>query len=146
VIAGIVVAAVVMMVVEFANGRVFYPGFAEQAVAKDREAARAAEGADALRLRREAMREVMANAPTGALLVVVIGWALGSFAGGFAAALISRRPPLARGLVLGSMLMLLGVLNNLMLPPPVWFWLLTFIAFVPAALAGSKVASAAMAR
>ena len=37
VIAGFVVASVVMMCVEQANAHVFYPGFAEQAAAKDKE-------------------------------------------------------------------------------------------------------------
>lgn len=124
VIAGFVAAGVVMMLVESFNGRVLYP-----------ELGRAAEGlAD-----REAIRALLASAPMGALLVVILGWTLGSLVGGFLATWIARSDAAVRALVLGGLLTLAGVANNFMLPPPTWFWIPTLLVFLPAAYAGARL-------
>ena len=147
VIAGFVVASAVMMCVEQANAHVFYPGFAERAAATDKEIISEAEASgvapdsrEVLVCRREAVREILASAPVGALLVVAFGWVLGSVPGGFVAAWIGGRAPVVHGLVLGGLLTLAGIANNLMLPPPVWFWIATMIVFVPAAYVGARLA------
>jgi hypothetical protein len=46
-----------------------------------------------------------------------------------------------RGLVLGALLTWVGVANNLMLPPPLWFWVTTLVVLPPAAALGSRVAA-----
>jgi hypothetical protein len=147
VIAGFVVASVIMMINETANARVFYPDFARQAEAKDKEITQQAvqQGVDAnssevLKQRREAVREILANAPLGALLVVVFGWAISSVAGGFFAAWIVGRSPITHGVVLGVLLTLAGIANNLMIPPPAWFWVLTIVVFLPATFMGARLA------
>jgi hypothetical protein len=123
VIAGFVAASAVMMVVESINGHVLFP-----------ELGKMAEGVTD----PEKIRAIMANAPVAALVVVIFGWALGSVAGGFLTTLISKKP---RGpaLVLGILLTLAGIGNNLMLPPPVWFWIATLVVFLPAAYLGSRL-------
>ena len=125
VIAGFVAASVVMLVLETVNGRVLYP-----------ELAKLAEG----QTDREVIRGILASAPVGAFLVVVIGWVLGSLAGGFLAAWIGRNAPVAHALVLGGLLTLAGIANNLMLPPPGWFWFLTLIVFLPTTYLGARLA------
>jgi hypothetical protein len=126
VIAGFVTASVIMMVVETANGKLLYP-----------ELGKRAEGVTD----REELRAIMASAPVGALVVVLVGWALGSVAGGYLATLISGKPPYGHALVLGVLLTLAGVANNLMLPPPLWFWIATFAVFLPATFAGARLVS-----
>jgi hypothetical protein len=150
VIIGFMVASAIMMIVETANTRVLYPDLAALAASTDAQvvhdmqaSAPAGAAPDARELalrRREALRGMMASAPTGALLVVVAGWILGSVAGAFAAAWIGRCRPIAHGLVLGVLLMLAGIANNLMLPPPAWFWIVTFIVFLPATYLGARLA------
>ena len=125
VIVGFVAASVVMMLMEMLNGHVLYP-----------ELGKAAEGMTD----REAIRDLLASAPSGAFLVVLFGWVLGSLVGGFLAAWIGSNAPLAHALVLGGLLTLAGVANNLMLPPPIWFWILSIVVFLPAACAGSRLA------
>ena len=122
VIAGFVAASVIMMIVETVNGRVLYP-----------ELGKRAEGMTD----RKQIMMLMASAPLGSLIVVLFGWALGSVAGGFLTTLISRRPPAWHALALGVLLTLAGVANNLMLPPPLWFWIATFAVFLPAAYLGA---------
>jgi hypothetical protein len=125
VVAGFVVASVVMMVVETVNGRFLYP-----------ELGKLAKGMTD----REAIRNLLTDAPVGAFLVVILGWVLGSLAGGCAAAWIGRRAPLGHALVLGGFLTLAGIANNLMVPPPLWFWIAGPVVLIPATYAGALLA------
>lgn len=124
VIAGFVAASAVMIVVESVNGRLLYP-----------ELHKSAEGVTD----RQEIKAIMASAPVGALAVVIFGWALGSVAGGFLATLIGRKAPVGHALALGGLLTLAGVANNLMLPPPLWFWIATFVVFLPATYVGARL-------
>jgi len=124
VITGFIAASAVMMVVETINGRILYP-----------ELGKGAEGLTD----REQIRALMASAPVGAFVVVLIGWALGGAVGGFLATLVSGKPPPRHAVVLGVLLTLAGIANNLMLPPPAWFWIATLVVFLPAAYLGAKL-------
>ncbi len=128
VVVGVIVASVVMLCVEFVNGHHLYP-----------ELGRAAEGLTD----RESIRALMASAPVGAFLVVIVGWLLGGVAGGYVAARITAVAPMRHALIVGVVLTLLGVANNLTLPPPLWFWVAGLVAFLPAAYAGGRMASRA---
>jgi hypothetical protein len=125
VIAGFVAASAIMMGVETINGRVLYPGLAKSA-----------EGVTD----REQIKALLAGAPVGALVVVLFGWVLGSAAGGFLTTLISRKPPGRHALILGVLLTLAGIANNLMLPPPFWFSIATLAVFLPATFVGARLA------
>lgn len=125
VVVGFVLASVVMLVVESLNGKVFYPEMGKLAAGMTD---------------REQVRALVAGAPLGALLVVIFGWALGSFTGGLAATWIGKQPPYRHALVLGVLLTLAGVANNLMIPPPLWFWIVGLVVFIPAACAGARLA------
>lgn len=125
VIAGFIAASIVMLCVESLNGRVLYP-----------ELGKLAEGVKD----REVIRSLLASAPIGALVVVLVGWALGSMVGGLVAAWIGSHAPLPHALVLGALLTLAGIANNLMLPPPAWFWIPTLLVFLPAAYVGARTA------
>ncbi len=125
VIVGFVAASAVMLLIETINGHVLYP-----------EVGKLAEGVT----NKEEIRAIMANAPVGAFLVVLLGWTLGSLLGGFLAAWIGSNAPVAHALVLGGLLTLAGIGNNLMLPPPAWFWIVSLLVFLPAAYAGAQSA------
>ena len=125
VIAGFFAAGAVMMLIETLNGRVLYP-----------ELGKMAEGMTD----REEIRTLLASAPVGAFLVVLFGWMLGSLVGGFLAAWIGSNAPVTHALVLGGLLTLAGIANNLMIPPPMWFWILSLVIFLPAAHAGARLA------
>lgn len=127
VVAGFVAASVVMMIIETINGRVLFPGLAKSA-----------EGVTD----REAIRTLLATAPVGAFLVVIAGWILGGVAGGWVTARLASRATTGHGLVLGALLTLAGVANNLMLPPPLWFWIASLVVLLPAAHAGTRLVRA----
>ena len=125
VIAGFVAASVVMMLVEWTNGHVFYP-----------ELGKSAEGVtDPVRI-----KEIMASAPMGAMLVVLAGWILGAIAGGWVAKRIAGEGDMRPVYVLGLLLTCAGIANNLMLPPPLWFWIAGMLAFLPFTIQGARLA------
>lgn len=124
VLLGFIVASLVMMVVESINGRVLFPDI----------------GKAAMGLRdREAIRALVASAPKAMLLVVIFGWALGSFTGGWVAGRVAGSAPVRAGLILGVLLTCAGIANNVMIPPPLWFRLLTWLVFIPCAWAGARL-------
>lgn len=125
VLAGFVAASVVMTLVEFLNGHLFYP-----------DLGKAAAGVTD----REVLRGLLATAPKGALLVVIAGWALGGLAGGLVTGRLAPRSPVTHGLALALLLTLLGVANNLMIPPPLWFWIAGLAVLGPMAFNGAKLA------
>jgi len=124
VVLGFVAASAVMMAVESVNGRFLYP-----------ELGKLAEGMTD----RDAIRNLMASAPVGAFLVVIAGWALGSFAGGIVAAWIAKTTAIRDAIVLGGLLTAGGVANNMMIPPPLWFWCASLVVLLPAAYAGARL-------
>ena len=125
VVVGFIAASIVMMIVEAINGHVLYP-----------ELGKAAQGMTD----REAIRTLMAKAPVGAFVVVMVGWILGALVGGWTAARLAGRAKIGHGLVLGALLTLAGVANNLMLPPPLWFWIASLAVLLPAAYLGARLA------
>ena len=124
VVAGFVAASAIMMAVECVNGQILYP-----------ELGKSAAGVTDIKK----IKEIMASAPVGALVVVLFGWGLGSLAGGFLTTLISRKHSGRPAFVLAGLLTLAGIANNLMLPPPLWFWIATFAVFLPATYLGARL-------
>ncbi len=123
VLLGFIAASVVMMIVESLNGHVLYPALGK-----------AAEGIKD----REAMRALMAAAPKGALLVVLFGWALGGLTGGLVAGKLAPKAPLAHGVALALLLTLAVIADDLMLPPPAWFWIAGLAVTGPMAILGAR--------
>jgi hypothetical protein len=73
------------------------------------------------------------------LLVVIVGWTLGGLAGGWTSARLAARSPVWHALILGALLTLAGVANNLMIPPPLWFWVVSVVVLVPSAYLGARL-------
>jgi hypothetical protein len=122
VVVGFALANLVMIVVSSVNGWL-YP-----------DIVRAVDANDAAALAAAVERT---PGSVGAFLVTLAAWALGSGAGGFAAARIARTGSLAPSLAVGALFLIGGVFNNLAFPPPAWFWIATpFALLAPAAVAG----------
>ena len=60
---------------------------------------------------------IMASAPVGAFLVVILGWALGSATGGFIATWLGQKPPYRHAVILGVFLTFAGILVISMIAP-----------------------------
>lgn len=123
IVAGFIAASAVMMVFEGINGHVIYPELGA-AAAKVKDA--------------EGMRQLMATVPAGAMAVVLLGWAVGAFVGGWVAQRIGRGDAGRTGLILGLLLTAAGIANNLMIPPPLWFWVAGMLVLLPGAWLGAR--------
>jgi len=81
------------------------------------------------------VKKFVATLPTLAMVIVLIGWLIGTIAGAFVAAKIGRsRVP---AYVLGAFLFLGGVANATMIPQPMWFTAASFIAYVGGSILGA---------
>src|SRR3954468_14389919 len=69
---------------------------------------------------REALRELLANAPVGALGFVLAAWGLGTCAGTAVAARLAPQRPELHGGVTGLFPLLAAVANMILLPHPTW--------------------------
>ena len=123
VVAGFIAASAVMMVFEAINGHVIYPELG-QAAAKVQDPGQ--------------MRALMVTVPTGAMAIVLAGWAVGAFVGGWVAQRIGRGDAGPTGVVLGLLLTTAGIANNLMIPPPLWFWVAGMLVLLPGAWLGAR--------
>ena len=125
VVVAMIVAIAIIMIVEMANSIVIMPPSDD--VMKD--AAK--------------LREFMANGPVKAYVIVLIGYVLASFAGGFIVTKMSRResPGLTLPVIVGVLLTLGMVANILMLPgQPIWFVVSAFLTCIPLSLLGHRFA------
>jgi hypothetical protein len=85
------------------------------------------------------IRDLMAHAPVGALVMVILAYALGSLVGGFTACVLTDRSPRGMAVLVGLILMAFGVLNLLMIPHPIWFWLISLPIYLPFAYMGYRI-------
>ncbi len=80
----------------------------------------------------DALRDVMATMPAGALVIVLLAWILATLIGGTLAGWIARtRQKLLAGVV-GGLILAGAVANMVLLPHPVWF-VVAAIVLVPLA-------------
>lgn len=86
----------------------------------------------------ENVRAHMTEIPAAAFVFVLVGYVLGALAGGYTAARLGRARGLA--LVAGTILMLFGILNVVLIPHPLWVTVATFLVFLPSAWLGGKLA------
>ena len=77
--------------------------------------------------------------PTGALLLVLVAHAGGSFVSGLVCGLIAQRPWYAAAAALGFLWLCGGITMLMMLPAPVWFAVTDLVFYIPAALAGVRL-------
>lgn len=88
---------------------------------------------------REAFEAAVAAMPVMALIVVLIAYAIGTFAGAWLAATIVGSPFIA--FLVGGVLTLAGMSNVLAVPHPTWFIVCAVLVFLPSAWLGSRLAS-----
>jgi hypothetical protein len=121
VVAGLVVGFAVVMAVEMISTMIFpLP-----------------EGVDPMD--EAAMREIMADIPTGALVLVLFAWLLGTTAG--VATAIRLHPGRERwpGFVVAGLLAVATGANLLMLPHPLWMAVAAPVALIVGLLAGLRL-------
>ena len=120
VIAGIIAGTIVIYLVEIVSLKV-YPPPAGVDVMKD----------------KQALIEYIRSAPLSAMLIVLLGYVLGSFVAGWLSARISAS--IRQPLICGVVLMAFGIMNLVDIPQPLWFSISTTISYIPFAYLGGKL-------
>lgn len=87
----------------------------------------------------EAFKEYAQTMPVGAMLFVILAWALGAFAAGIVTTLVGKESTKMFSLITGGILMLFGLINLIMIPHPVWFAILGMAVYLPFAYLGHKL-------
>ncbi|RMG68257.1 MAG: hypothetical protein D6715_02720 [Calditrichaeota bacterium] len=88
----------------------------------------------------EAISQAMASIPLGAMLFVLLAWAMGSLVGGFLAAWLAASHHSTMALAVGGILMIGGITTLVQIPHPLWFSVIGLLLFLPAAYLGGKLA------
>jgi MFS family permease len=85
---------------------------------------------------------LIAQAPTGAMVMLVLAWLAGAFTGGYIAARISHRHKRIAAVIV-AVLVMLGVGGMIWLVPnhPVWVSVLGLLLPIPAALLAARLAA-----
>jgi hypothetical protein len=86
----------------------------------------------------EVIEDHIASLPIGAFVIVLFAYILGSFSGGFMAALY-KNSGLPNAIVVGILLLLLGLLNMLMIQHPTWFLVVSLMIYLPFAYLGGRL-------
>jgi ABC-type Na+ efflux pump permease subunit len=87
----------------------------------------------------DSFREYISSAPNSVFLLVILGYALGSLAGGFVASVIAKQNKYTKAITVGGILMGLGVFNLFNIPHPLWVIIFALIVFLPFAYFGGKL-------
>jgi|SRR5262245_9117082 len=88
----------------------------------------------------EQLKAIIEKLPVGALIMVLVAWAGGSFAAGLIAALVAKNRKPTHALIVGCLQMLAGGITMLMIPHPTWFIVMSFLIVVPSAWIGAMFA------
>ncbi len=87
------------------------------------------------------LRAATGQTPILAFLILVLGWAAGSFVGAWLAGRIAGRAPLVHGLVVTVALLITGIANMIMLAHPLWIWPLGILAFLGCGYLGARLSA-----
>ena len=87
---------------------------------------------------KEAMKEYIKTLPGLAFGIVIFAHLAGAFIGGWIASLIAQNNQRNIALGIGLFLLVMGLINLLMIPHPIWFMILDLAVYVPAAFLGYK--------
>jgi hypothetical protein len=119
VLTGLIVAMVILLVVEFASNLVFPlpPDIV--------------------------LTGSTGQVPLGAMIMVLVGWAAGSFIGAWLAGRMAGRAPMVHGMIVALLLLTAGITNLMAFPHPIWMWVLGIAAFVGLGYAGARQAAKA---
>jgi hypothetical protein len=88
-----------------------------------------------------ALHDYMAQMPMGVFLFLLLGWVVGTAAGAWLAAYISRRARILHGLIVGGLVMAAAIALMLHIPHPVWLWIVSLVSIPTAAYAGASLAN-----
>jgi hypothetical protein len=94
----------------------------------------------------KALELLMESIPTAAIVMVLIAWIVGAFAGGIVAQKVNKMPGIMPSIATGLILTSFGVITMLAIPHPIWMWVFGVLTPLPAAILGAKMAGSSTPR
>jgi hypothetical protein len=91
----------------------------------------------------DAIKEHVARYPPAVLLLGGLAWGLATFLSAWLATRLGAGRHPAHGILVGSILLVAAIANMLMLPYPVWFWILNLVLFPVGFCLGARLGRAA---
>ena len=83
--------------------------------------------------------EFMSHVPVSAFLAMLTGYMAGAFLGGLVATLISGREFLRPAMVVGIILTISNIFNQMEIPHPLWFTVVSTLVYIPMAWCGYRI-------
>ena len=88
-----------------------------------------------------AMKEYITSLPISAMIIILAGYAFGSFLTGLVIGNISKSPFKKLPLIAGTILTIAAIINLFMIPGPIWFMIINILLYIPLTIAGNSVAT-----
>ncbi len=89
---------------------------------------------------KEVFAAFVSTLPTGAFLMVILSYVVGSFFGGMTATAVAKEK-YSSALIVGFGFTIAGVMNAIAIPQPLWVSIVSILVFIPFALLGAKIPS-----
>jgi hypothetical protein len=86
------------------------------------------------------LNAALAAMPAKAMILVIVGWAIGTFGASFVAARLAPQFKSLHGMILGLIFLGGAIMNMREFHHPAWFWIVGILVFFPAAYVGSSLA------
>ena len=86
------------------------------------------------------LAQLMMQAPLGALLMVLLSYAIGTSAGSFVGAKFAAGDePFRQGLFVTVLILIAGIMNLNAFPHPIWFWAGSIIVILGSGYYGAQI-------
>ena len=123
IVIGVLIAVGIISLCEYITGKIF--PFPPEIQYKD----------------KETIRAFMENASVINYLMILFGYILGCFGGGFVASLINGKEHFQPAIIVGAILLVSGIMNIFQLPgQPSWFIITCLIIYIPSSFVGFIIA------
>ncbi len=86
-----------------------------------------------------AMKEYVSTLPSSALLIILAGYAIGSFVAGLVIGSVSKSSENKLPFIAGSILTIAAIINLAMIPHPIWFMIINLLLYIPLTIAGNSI-------
>ena len=86
------------------------------------------------------MNAALAAMPAKAMILILVGWAIGTFGASFVATRLAPQFKSLHGMIMGLIFLGGAIMNMREFHHPLWFWIVGILIFIPAAYIGSSLA------
>ena len=86
-----------------------------------------------------AMKEYVSTLPSPVLLIILAGYAIGSFVAGLVIGSVSKSSEKKLPFIAGSILTIAAIINLATIPHPIWFMIINLLLYIPLTITGNSI-------